>query len=225
MSDFFDFLFSKKMILIVLVILAVAVGLVFWDMKFMEYCSGSIDIDMEAGFVNLFAWFGVGALVTMIFAVLVICNVLFWMLPCLFKALLCLLGAIPVVNLIFNSSLRAELSESFNEWVTPKTVVYFSPFSLFPLDFAEEYESGCFIGFMISTVFAFIGGILGCAGNLLAAVGIPLLCPLLTVLAMGSVFLITESPVWLMVIGTVCFLIVGFVLIGIPVIALVRKKY
>jgi hypothetical protein len=46
-----------------------------------------------------------------------------------------------------------------------------------------------------------------------------------TILAMGGIVALTENPVWLAVIGTVCFLIVGFVLIGIPVIALVRKKY
>lgn len=229
MSDFFDGLFSKKSIFIVLVILLAAVGLVFWDYKFLTYMTGSTELlglDVETGTeaVALFAMLGVGALVTGIFSVLVICNVLFWMLPCLFKALFCLIGAIPIVNIIFSAELRASWSEAINDWLTPRSYLTFDPFSLFLVDVVEEESESLLFHFIVSSIFAFIKGILGCVGYIIAAVGIPLSCPLVTVLAMGSIFLVTEDPAWLTVIGIVCFLIVGFVFIGIPVIALFRKR-
>ena len=231
MSDFFDSLFSKKSIIVVLIVFLVAVGLVFWDVKFLSYFTGStdlfagVDVGSAAEATAVFAMAGVGALVTGIFSILVICNVLFWMVPCLFKALFCLLGAIPIVNIFFSAELRASWSEAIDEWLTPNTYLAFDPFSLFLVDIVEEESDGLIFHFICSSIFAFVKGILGCIGYIIAAVGIPLSCPLVTVLAMGGILAVTENPLWLAVIGTVCFLIVGFALIGIPVISLTRKSY
>lgn len=231
MSNFFDSLFSKKIIFVVLIIFLVAVALVFWDFKFLEYLTGSadlssgLDISSTTEATAVFAMVGVGALVTGIFSVLVICNVLFWMVPCLFKALFCLLGAIPIVNIFFSAELRESWSEAIDEWLTPNTYLTFDPFSLFLVDVVEEESDGLIFHFIFSSIAAFIKGVLGCIGYIIAAVGIPLSCPLVTILAMGGIVAVTENPVWLVVIGMVCFLIVGFALIGIPVIALTRKIY
>lgn len=228
MSNFFDILFSKKSIFVVLIIFLMAVGLVYWDCKFLEYFAGSMDFTgrdliAENGLGAVMAYFGIGALVTGIFSVLVICNVLFWMVPCLFKALFCLLGAIPIVNILFSAELRESWSEAIDEWLTPNTYLTFDPFSLFLVDIVEEESDGLIFHFIFSSIAAFIKGVLGCIGYIIAAVGIPLSCPLLTILAMGGILAVTDSPFWLAVIGILCFLIVGFVFIGIPVIALFKK--
>ena len=90
MSNFFDSLFSKKSIFVVLVIFLMAVALVFWDFKFMEFLTGSadlfagVDIGSASEATAAFAMVGVGALGTGIFSVLVFWNVLVWLVPCLF---------------------------------------------------------------------------------------------------------------------------------------------
>ena len=104
----------------------------------------------------------------------------------------------------------------------------FDPFDPFFFRYVEEERPGiiAFVtGLIYTTVLAIVRGVFGFILNVIAAIIVPVLCPVVNLLAMWGFMELTEgNPVIMVVSGLICLLIVGFVYIGIPVISFRREQ-
>ncbi len=148
-----------------------------------------------------------------------------WMLPCLKKSGLYLLGAIPFVNLLVPE-------EMMNSWWSEITDLTASDGTVTTYydEFGKLYstrDNGMWIVFAIplGIIKALIKGVGMSVLNLLAAIGIPALSPILLLLGMIATQLLTDWNITAaLIIAIVGVLAVVLVLIAQPIITFVKDK-
>ncbi len=187
-----------------------------------SYFGGIEQYDLEAISV-LIGLVGGVLLVSMLMSLAIYWNARIWMLPCLIKAVLHLIGAIPIVNLLIPDGLRSSWFGHIESMAEPAYDGYWS----YDPDWGWEYDDGSlpfFIAIPLGIITAVLKGVLACLGNLLAAIGIPLLTPVVLLLTLGGMGALGEySPVLLLLAGLVFIAITVFVCIIHPIISFRRK--
>ena len=147
-----------------------------------------------------------------------------WMLPCLKKSGLYLLGAIPFVNWLVPAEMmnswweEIELLNSSDGTVT----TYYDEFGKL---YSTDGSVPLIFAIPLGIIKALFKGVGMCVLNLIAAIGIPVLSPILFLLGMiVAQLLINWSNTAAMIIAIVGVLAVVFVLIVHPVIVLAKNN-
>lgn len=154
-----------------------------------------------------------------------------WMLPCLGKAVIRLLGAIPLVNLLLSGSLFSGFFGTLVDLVAPED----EGFWIYDPDWGWEYDDGSvcilialpltILVTILKSLFMSAINLAGAVLNLLSAIGLPVLCPILTLLAMEAVSMLMEiSPLLLTLVGLLCLALVAFVCVIHPVVSYRRNR-
>jgi len=215
-------IFTKEMTVRNLIMAGIMVLLFAWDYVSVALLSGDWNwfaIDFYSGeqVMGTIGLVGVTLLVNTILAFCVYWNARIWMLPCLLKSVLYLLGAIPIVNRLIPESVRSGWFDSISAVAEPAYEGYWH----YDPDFGWEYDDGrlpFFIAIPLGIIGAVLKGVFKSVINLIAAIGIPFLSPILMLLGLAGIMALLPAAGGFMAAGVVCLAIVVFVYIVIPVV-------
>lgn len=147
-----------------------------------------------------------------------------WMLPCLKRSGLYLLGAIPFVNLLVPAEMMNSWWEEIDLLNTSDGTVttYYDRFGKL---YSTDGSMPLIFAIPLGIIIALFKGVGMSVLNLLAAVGIPVLSPILLFLGMiAAQLLIDWSNTAAMIIAIVAVLAVVLVLVAHPIIIFVKNK-
>lgn len=231
MNNLKDKIFTKESAIRHLIIIPIMILVLVWnyfaftliigDQSWLNL--GSIATSTGEEQVQMVSALGAVLLVALLVAYAVYWNVRLWMFPCLLKAVCYLIGAIPIVNLLISEDLRSSWFGAISDASEPAYSGYWS----YDPDWGWEYDDGSlpfFIAIPLGIISAVLNGVIACVWHLIKAVGIPVFCPILTLLALWGISVLLDIHIALgTLVGLIGFAVVGFVCIAHPIISL-RKK-
>lgn len=232
MKQFIDNLFTRKSAVRHLVQLGISVLITAWMYVFVALTNKDwawLSFDAEILADSKLLWeniFGITffVFVSAVAGVLTYWNAKKWMLPCLKRSGLYLLGAIPFVNLLVPD-------EMMNSWWSEISALTESDGTVTTYydEFGKLYstrDSGMWLIFAIplGILRALIKGVGMSALNLIAAIGIPVLSPLFLILTLVVITLLAEANLAVgVIIGVICLSAVVALFVVHPIITFTKK--